>query len=109
VTPEQFRTWSAAAARTFAHDGPLSHVNRDFAEEIRPFDPTLAEPLVAVNVEPPARSKRHTSIPPAVSKFLSSTVAKVLVIVLAASVGWLARHLGVAPAEAVKVEREAGK
>jgi predicted TIM-barrel fold metal-dependent hydrolase len=71
-----------------------------------PFQP---QPLVAVNVEPPARSKRHTSIPPAVSKFLSSTVAKVLVIVLAASVGWLARHLGVAPAEAVKVEHEGGK
>ena len=66
-----------------------------------PFQP---QPLVAVNVEPPARSKRHTSIPPAVSKFLSSTAAKVLFLVLAAAGGWLIRHVQALP-EAAKVER----
>lgn len=42
-TIEQFRTWATTAARMFAEDGPLSTVNRSFAEEIRRFEPTLAD------------------------------------------------------------------
>lgn len=67
----------------------------------QPFQPP---PLVAVTVDAPAREKRRTSLPPALTKALSSTAAKVAFLVLAACAGWLLRHIGVAPAEAAKVE-----
>jgi hypothetical protein len=42
-TVEQFRTWATSTNRMFTRDGSVSHVNRDWAKELRPFDPVLAD------------------------------------------------------------------
>ncbi len=66
-TREQVQTWAVTAARMFAKDGPLSHVTRDFAEELRPFDPKLADLYVQaaeVNEAIRAHLAKRTGVAP---------------------------------------------
>jgi hypothetical protein len=42
-TMDQFRTWAQTTVRVFLRDGAVCRTSRNWADEVRPFDPVLAD------------------------------------------------------------------